>query len=437
MIVSTIPLRPRIDLIPFRSEDILSYGIDNAYPQRVKQMVGQSGTATSCVRLFKKFISGRGFKDETFAGTIINCKGVTTDKLLKRLAKDYAMFYGFAVHVNYNALYQPVEFNFIPFENIRFRLPANDWTDTVTQFAVYEDWGRTKWKVLKRDKIEYIDCYNPDPNVIQQQVEMAGSWQDYKGQIFYHSNEGDMVYPLAPYDSVLESIDADAQIQVFKQTNIRTNFMASTVFVHKGKFETKEKREEFVEGLTEFQGAESAGKILLLEVETDDQVPDLKPFVIQNYDTIFEVTGKTIKDDIIQVFTQPQVLNAVQTAGKLGTSNEILDAERFYDKQTAEERLLFEATFASLFKNWYNPNVNISKNYSITPVSGLVSVTNKPKLVDSLDVESIKALLGMLQPTGAPKMSPQQLVNALVLIFGASVDDATAIVNGTDINAYN
>ena len=56
----------RLSVKPSKSEGILSYDVDNAYPQRMMRLIGGSGTARNCVRLYAKFLYGKGFKDLQF-----------------------------------------------------------------------------------------------------------------------------------------------------------------------------------------------------------------------------------------------------------------------------------------------------------------------------------------------------------------------------------
>ena len=84
----------------------------------------------------------------------------------------------------------------------RLKMPdfqALDEEGNFTKIALHPDWGRRnllsrRWR---REDIDFIDLYNPDPEVIEQQVTAAGGWENYKGQIFYYSNEGFWRLPYA------------------------------------------------------------------------------------------------------------------------------------------------------------------------------------------------------------------------------------------------
>ena len=99
---------------------IQRYGECNDYPQDISEIVDASGTGGSCVDIYSKFISGKGFKDSDFYKKVINKKGHTNDYLVNQISNDFARYGGFAIHVNYNANYKAIEFQHIPIETIRF-----------------------------------------------------------------------------------------------------------------------------------------------------------------------------------------------------------------------------------------------------------------------------------------------------------------------------
>ena len=49
---------------------IINYDVGNDYPQKVTDIVNGSGVAVSCLDIFKKFVTGKGFSDASFGETI-------------------------------------------------------------------------------------------------------------------------------------------------------------------------------------------------------------------------------------------------------------------------------------------------------------------------------------------------------------------------------
>ena len=346
----------RIVTKPIKADGIISYDVDNAYPQKVMRMVGASGTARNCVNLYSKFIAGMGFGDAASGDAIINRKGDTADLMLSEdVAPDFAHFGGFAAHVNYNLAFQKTSITSIPFEHVRLSLPEKDEHGKITHVALYKDWGREFHRQIKKANIRKLHLFDDDPEVIAAQIEEAGGIQNYKGQVFWYSNKG-QGYPIPIYDPVLEDIDTDAQLKIYRNSNVRTGFSASHIFIHKGKFESDTDRAEFHQTIADFQGAEEAGSIMVIEVEDEEQIPELIEVKSQVNDKVVNITNRNTKDNIIEAFGAPSILvNADQGSG-VTFSNELLKLSYdFYNSITAPERKILERQFIKLFDNFHEP----------------------------------------------------------------------------------
>jgi len=321
---------------------IINYDIDNAYPQRVVDIVNGSGVAISCIDIYFKFINGSGFADSVLGNTVVDGDRLTADKLLRRVAYDFAMHGGFAVHKNYDITGKETTSNYVPFAHCRIGIDKDKKPNSI---AVYNDWSREILQRIDRNKIDFIDLYNPDPEIVKKQIEAAGGIEYYKGQIYYHGAGGEVAYPLSHFDSELEDIETDSQIKLFKYRNISGSFMASHMLVRYGQQEGggKDNSDGLVEQLKEFQGAENFNRLMLLDIDTPEQKPELVPFTHQNNDKLFEYHEKSAQDNIRKVFTIPTVfLEAV--AGSLGLSAQLDDAVSFYNRMTGDERAVLEET---------------------------------------------------------------------------------------------
>jgi hypothetical protein len=349
-----------------RNLGIVNYDIDNAYPTRVREMISASGTASSCVDTYSRFIEGQGFVDTDFYKAKVNNRRLTMDKLLRKLAKDYAMFKGFAIHINYNGLLQPVEFNIVSFEDCR--LPAEDNDKREGMIAVYDDWGKRRKKYIKKDEIKWYDIYTSNQADILSQINKAGGIENWKGHIFWYSADGDE-YPFSPADPVLEDIDTDAQIKSFRNNSVRSGFLDHMLFIQKGKFESAAEKEDFKKDLRLFQGAKRSTQIFLVEVENDNEIPEIKPIPSTDSDEKFKTTNTSTKEAIIENYGIPPVLLNQLVPGKLGSSTEISDAINFYNLKTSRERVIFEETAIELCKDFYGLPIPKDNNYSIKEIA--------------------------------------------------------------------
>ena len=335
--------------------DIQKYDSDNKYPQNLMIIVSNSGTARGCINLYSKFIKGAGF---TKGGDrIVNKRGENLNKVMGFASEDFAFFGGFALHFNYNLNYQISTITQIPFEFCRLGIP--DDYNQIAKIAVHKDWAGWTQTIHssgpKLGEIDYIDVFNPSPKVIEAQVKKAGGWRNYKGQILYFSRSGHLTYPVPAYDSVLEDIESDGRIKTYKYKSIANGFSAFHAFVKKGKFESQEERDEFVEGLNTFQGDENAGSTMLVEVDSDEEAPEIQPFEMQKLDGVFDYTEKSIQDNVRRLFNIPPVLIGDLVVGRLGTAEEILDANILYNAYTSDERTQIEEVFTRIMKLFKRP----------------------------------------------------------------------------------
>lgn len=352
-------VKPRIDRIDITNLGIQAYDRDNIYPQRLIDIVSDSGTAKTCLWLYERFVMGRGAKDTDFYKAKVNERGLTIDKLIRKISQQKGMFQGVAIHVNYNGLGQKVEVNPINFDYCRLGVGEHE-----GKIAVYDDWAKVKHKKFKKEDVQYFDMYNPIE--VLRQAEKVGGIENYKGQIFYWTpNFGE--YPLAMFDAVLEDMITEAQTKRFKANTASKNFLASHILIT-GKEEVNEDEDAtgFDTTLKSFQGGDGAGTILWMQRESNEEQIELKKVDIQNYDGLYEYTENSSRDNIIKSFVIPPVL-LVRTSGSLGTSKEISDATEFYNMVTSDDRLIVEEILTEIFKNWH-AIICPSGDYSLLPL---------------------------------------------------------------------
>ena len=123
----------RLKRVNVRQYNIVGYGLDNLYPQTVKNITEASSMAESVINTRAEFIEGKGFVNEQIYQAIVNNDGQTMDGLLKKWADDSARYDGRAYLCKYNALGTISEIFHIPFEFCRL---GDD--DEKGKIAVYD-----------------------------------------------------------------------------------------------------------------------------------------------------------------------------------------------------------------------------------------------------------------------------------------------------------
>lgn len=362
---SKIP--PRIVKRNRKVHGIESYDFDNGYPQRVTDIVNASGLAKQVVALYARFIEGKGFRDLAFYKQVINNSGMTLDKLLSFLAFDLAMRNGFAIHFNYNAMYQITEMRPVKFEDLRRVDPTCP--EYSGKIALYKDWYCRQYVSVKKEEIKFIDLFNPDAAAIEMQVEKAKGWANYKGQILWHSQVHDD-YPLAPYDAVLEDIETDGRIKRHKRNKAATGFNADYMFVHVGMLAGEKERTEIIESIEEHQGDDSAGSVMLIEVKSKDDIPQLLPFEKSSDKGDFYTSNESsVQNNIRKAILPfpPCLVGEYQASGITDLSKQIIESCTYINGLVDKERRLMEETFQKISPLFFRP-LNTTNDYSIIPL---------------------------------------------------------------------
>lgn len=414
----------RISSLPDRKLGILNYDFDNLYPQRIIDIVNDSGTAKSCIKLFTKYVTGNGATDPVFYKAVINDEGLTVDKLIRNMAFSKGSTPGIAVHVNYNALGQAVEATPVPFEYCRLTDPESEHAGMI---CVYDDWGQTKSlqkKPINKDSVTYINKFNTK-NVLGE-IERVGGIENYKGQIYYWTPQTGNEYSLAEFDAVLEDMQTEAQTKRFKSNTAKKNFLASHILItgkqeevydENGNLQTND---DFDESLTQFQGGDGSGTILQMEVEGPDDVVKLEKVDIQDYDGLYEFTEGSAQESIRKSFLVPSALLQNSTTGF--SQDEINNAKVYYSDITSDDRLVIEEILRDVFSNWYT-DICPSKDFSLMPIK--VTKPIAPEMLPYYSKNEIREKNG-----DAPTEDAKSDVTILAVTLGVGgTQSLTAIVS--------
>jgi hypothetical protein len=368
--------KPKTDVIK-KAEGIIHYDRDNQYPNRMNNIIDRSPTASSVVETKERFIFGYGMTESgDFWKRKVNAKAHRVDQIIRRIVKSWSRNKGFALHFNYNEMYEKTSVTVLPFENCRIGKPDDE--NNKGKIVVYD-----RWNEFDRKKAKVYNTYNPSPAVIARQVELAGGWDKYMGQVWYYGENGDIEYPLSPFESCMNDMIAEILIGQGKNSNASSNFLASQIFMLPGTYaelspypddqqrvldgqQTKFEK-DVTDMLASMQGADKMGAVAVMEnnVKDKDGNPvkfEVVKFDIQNFDKIHEYTERSCENTIIKVSKVPHIL-VIPTA--TGFSQELLNNYyQFYNEATTYDRQIIEETAMEIFNGWHY-DINPTGNYQI------------------------------------------------------------------------
>jgi len=358
MKVSATKTTPRVERNQYlRSKRIKGYGEGNDYPQKILEIIASSGTGKTCFDTYVKFVRGAGFTDEVFGNTIINRDGERISSLLSKFAKDLKSFNGFACLVKYDFNAVPFAYYNIPFEHCRLEI-AGDKSYT-GRIAVYPDWSNITGIAFDISKVNFIDRF--DPSKVADQIADAGGPEFYVGQIYYYTDDGDFEYPVCPFDPVITDMLTEESVSTVKHRNAKFNFLPSGILVRKGiKPRTlndgtvdpsdryNEEQANSAAEIKRMQGDMNTSKIWVVDIDADEEKPEFIEFSAKNYDRQYEVTEKTVQENIGRMFKVPPILRGVDVGAGFG-ADLMNNAYDFMNSVTSDERDDLERAFMDLF----------------------------------------------------------------------------------------
>lgn len=372
---------------------IKAYGSNNDYPQKILEVVSASGTGKSCVDIYNKFVIGEGFKDQALAKTVINSNEEKANSLLAKCAKDLRNFNGFAILVKYSGLALPAEFYNVPFEQCRIGI--NNSLEYTGQVAIHSDWTGITGKRFANDDIEWVNVFNVKKAF--EQIKEKGSPKNFVGQLFYFTSDGEFEYPVSPFDPIVTDMLTEESVSTVKHRNAKYNFLPAGILVRKGlQLHTKDdgtvdandpyNQEQIASAkmIERMQGDNNAVKIWVVDVDADEEKPEFIPFSTQNYDKQYELTEKTVQENIGKMFMIPPILRGVDVGAGFG-ADLMNNAYDFMNSVTHGDRIAIQQAFEELFK--YFPKK--FSNFEIAPLTYITPVekTSEKKVIKETEEE--------------------------------------------------
>lgn len=314
--------------------NIRKFGDDNLFPQHINDFYNSSPTFHSCVQRMSDFLFGEGIKNS-----------LIDNKLLRSIIDDYAKFNGFSLFVSYNGLGDIDSVQYIPFETIRLGEQGNNGIYTYCYYC--PDWSSqttiNKKKVdAKKQKQKYWMFTNDIETRLRRMVD-----DDYQGgEILYYSNT--ISYPTPKVNSVLNYVSCEIGLSNLTYRDVRCGLIPSSIVAVPS--QSDEDFENLMNNFASLQGDEQSFKILAIQYNSKDDLPQLLNLNGEDYTNKFDTIGKICESKIQKSYNQESFKRLED--GSLGFGSEaISDIYNFYNFQLKTERKNIENCLKQIDSN--------------------------------------------------------------------------------------
>ena len=253
---------------------LMNWGSTNSFPQTLKNLVAQSPNAKPAVSRTAAFLRGGHFEGEDI---VVGNNGETLGEIVDQLADDHSLFEAHAIHCNINLEGKVSSIQVMEIPSLRFnsfdQINYSNKLGYHPNFALNSEVVKTKQHSVTKGQIKWIDRFNPDPEVIAEQVESCegGLISNYNGQILYVSNSGYSRYPIPPLQAQINFVLSDIENSILVRKETSTGFIDT--YIYKTTADADDRRvTEFQDAVIEAQGARGSGKIIKMSGLSEEEM---------------------------------------------------------------------------------------------------------------------------------------------------------------------
>jgi len=371
-----------------RFKEWVKYGDDNKFPEELLNVFNKSGIHNAIIESKTRMICGDGviqndeveFSDRTQQFIDHPNKYESLDDVLKKISMDYEI-YGLAyLEIIWGKGHKQIaEINHIDASKIRWG-KAND-KNRVDMFWFSKDWNNYR-------KNQYqpigIPIFNDETKDARQILPIIR----YTPGLDYYS------YP--DYIGGLKWIHIDTEIGNYHFNNLKNGLTPSVFFGFPVGETTDDERKTIEEKIkAKYTGTNNAGKFILSFYDAEgDSKPEVKVIEPSNSDKLYDLLNKTTLQQILIAHKiTNENLVGISTPGKLGNSNELLNAYDVYFNTVIkpEQKKLIDTLNRIFLINGFN-EINILNNkpfdFNLSE-SALLNILTPDELRDLIGYEPL------------------------------------------------
>jgi len=359
------------------NKDYILYGNKNDFPTILKEMMNTSSLHSAILKKKSDMTAGLGFESTTAEqkNFINNLNGSETlDQIVYKNAYDLALYGGYCFLVTWSKDKKSIaRVQYMDWSKVRKVKELDDdsevairQTEGVDFYQISADWTQER---KEKYKPEIVQGFSTEYNDVATQLVYVP---------MYRPGSED-VYPLPDYQACSTYIALDTEIASWHLNSVKNGFTPSMMINMIG-VPSDEEMKQFQRKLEEqYSGSANSSKIILTLSEDEAQVPIITPLQLNDSDERYKDLAQQVKEQIIIGHRASSTVVGVATAGKLGTSGEVVEAEAMFQHNVIDQ-------YQYLLESHYNRIMNLNGidgeillNESVTFKLDDVEEENEPK----------------------------------------------------------
>jgi len=333
------------------NKDYILYGKKNDFPDILKEMMNTSSLHSAILKKKSDMSAGLGFEATTSEqkNFINNFNGSETiNEIVYKNAYDLALYGGYCFLVTWSKDKKSIaRVQYMDWSKVRKVKELEDdsevavrQTEGVDFFQISADWTQERKEKYK-------------PEIVQG---FSTKYNDVATQLVYvpmYRPGSEDVYPLPDYQACSTYIALDTEIASWHLNSVKNGFTPSMMINMIG-VPSDEEMKQFQRKLEEqYSGSANSSKIILTLSEDEAQVPIITPLTLNDSDERYKDLAQQVKEQIIIGHRASSTVVGVATAGKLGTSSEVIEAEAMFQHNVIDQ-------YQYLLESQYNRIMNLN-----------------------------------------------------------------------------
>jgi hypothetical protein len=333
------------------NKEYILYGVKNDFPTILKDMMNTSSLHSAILKKKADMSAGKGFEAASLEqkNFINNVNGSETlNEIVYKNAYDLALYGGYCFLATWSKDKKSIaRIQYIDWSKVRKVKELEDdsevairQTEGVEFYQISSDWTQERKEKYK-------------PEIVQG---FSTQYNDVATQLVYvpmYRPGSEDVYPLPDYQACSTYIALDTEIASWHLNSVKNGFTPSMMINLVG-VPSDEEMKQFQRKLEDqYSGSANSSKVILTLSEDESQIPIITPLTLNDSDERYKDLANQVKEQIIIGHRASSTVVGVATAGKLGTSNEVIEAEAMFQHNVIDQ-------YQYLLETHYNRLMNFN-----------------------------------------------------------------------------